>query len=97
MAPIRSDSNTRCVTPGSRATGSRGDTREVIEVRHGGELAVFIPCVYPFINTAWLAKGGTHDEIPFRNSGPGVALNVTGQIYAAASGPNTPLLGTTLA
>jgi hypothetical protein len=60
--------------------------------------ATLTPCVYPFTDPQWLSVGqSTGLEIPFRNGGPGVALNVSGQIYARETQPNTALIGTTLA
>jgi hypothetical protein len=60
--------------------------------------ASLVPCVYPFTNDQWLNEGQRRGfEIPFRNGGPGVALNVFGHIYARGGHPNTPLIGTTLA
>ncbi len=72
-----------------------GASRDMAQLAQAEQEARYTPCVYPFTNQEWLAvdhKVG--DRIPFRNGGPGLALNVEGRVYW--DGGDTPLVGTTL-
>ena len=54
--------------------------------------------MYPFTDTeSLLASDGIYDEIPIRNGGLGLALNVAGHLYSRTAQSGTHLLGTTLA
>lgn len=76
-------------------------TRKLAQLTEREQAGQLRPCVYPLgppalkITIRAMGDPGIVEEIPLQNGGPGVALNVTGQVYWASS--DAALVSTTLA
>lgn len=83
---------------GQSATLDAAASRRLAELAEADQDAAYVPYVYPLLTDEWLeSENVAGNEIPIRNGGRGVALNVEGQIYWMAISENTPLVGTTIA